>query len=75
VTDNGGYVRYALDRLPALIMGKGLFADVRRTFQVDLTQDQLEQFEAHEARSMPAILRSAAVLQIPAAPRPWGDHT
>jgi hypothetical protein len=56
-------------------MSKSLFADVRRTFRVDLTQDQLEQFEPREASSMSAIVRSAAVLQIPTAPRPWGIHT
>lgn len=68
-------VKIDVDRLPALIMGKSLFADVRRTFRVDLTQDQLEQFEPHEASSTPAIVRSAAVLKIPTAPRPWASHT
>jgi len=68
-------VKVDVDRLPALIMGRSLVADVRRIFRADLTQDQLEQLEAHKAPSMPAIVRSAAVLQIPTAPRPWGDHT
>lgn len=67
-------VKIDVDRLPVLIKGKSLFADVRRTFQVDLTQDQLEHFETHETHPGPAIVRSAAVLKIPAAPRPWGDH-
>jgi hypothetical protein len=67
-------VRTDFAKLPAFLTDNRLFADVRSTFRVDLTQDQLKQFEPCNVRPTPPVVRTAPVLSIPTAPRPWGDN-
>lgn len=65
-------VKTDIVRLPSFQSSKSLAADIRSTFQVDLTQDEVKQFEPRGAQGAPAIARSAPALYIPTAPRPWG---
>ncbi len=62
-----------LKKLPAFLTGDALFADVRRTFGVELSEEELRPFEAHRIRRAPAIVRTSALSIPPSAPRPWGD--
>lgn len=66
-------VRIDIAKLPALLTGNRMFLDVRSTFGVDLTQDELKQFETCGVQPTPVVARTASVLSIPTAPRPWGD--
>jgi len=66
-------VKIDIARLPTFLSGKSLASDVRRTFRVDLTQEEIKQFEPREVRATPLIVRSAPALYVPTAPRPWGD--
>jgi hypothetical protein len=65
-------VKIDIARLPALLSGKSLGADVRGIFRVELSQDHLKQFEPREALATPVMVRSAPVVYVPTAPRPWG---
>ena len=53
--------------------GDALFADVRRTFGVELSEEELRPFEGHGIRRAPAIVRTSALFIPTSAPRPWGD--
>jgi hypothetical protein len=63
-------LRADLDRLRSILAGDRLSTDVRRIFAIELTQDELKQFE--RSALLPRVVRSAAVLSIPTAPKPWG---
>ena len=66
-------VKIDIARLPAFLSGQSLTSDVRRTFRVDLTQEEIKQFEQREAPATPMIVPAAPALYVPTAPRPWGD--
>lgn len=66
--------RSDIAKLPAILSGNNLFSEVRRTFCVELTEDQLRKLDAGDTRPAPAIIRAAPVLSIPSAPRPWGHN-
>jgi hypothetical protein len=57
-------------KLPALLRGTTLKADMQALFRVDLTQNEQRQFES-QTRS-PATVQVAPTLIIPSAPKPWG---
>lgn len=61
-------------RLPAFLTGKRLFSDVRGAFRVDLTQDDLKQFESPDAPSTSTVVQSAPILYVPSGPKPWGNR-
>jgi hypothetical protein len=66
--------RSDIAKLPTILSGNDLFSEVRRTFRVELTEDELRQFDARNTRPAPVIIRTAPVLSIPSAPRPWGHN-
>jgi hypothetical protein len=66
--------RSDIAKLPTILSGNNLFSEVRRTFCVELTEDQLRKLDAGDTRPAPAIIRAAPVLSIPSAPRPWGHN-
>ena len=61
-------------KLPTILSGNNLFSEVRRTFRVELTEDELRQFAAGVIRPASVAIRTAPVLSIPSAPRPWGQN-
>jgi hypothetical protein len=62
-------VKVDIARLSAVLSARTLDTEVRNMFRVELTQEELRQFESREA---PAV-RLAPALYVPTAPRPWGD--
>jgi hypothetical protein len=62
-----------LGRLPDLLRGDRLAASVRQMFRLNLTEDQLRQFQP-----APAYVRSvsyaAPAIAITNAPKPWGNR-
>jgi hypothetical protein len=60
--------------LPTILRGNNLFSAVRRTFRVELTEHELRQFDARVIRPVSVAIRTAPVLSIPSAPRPWGHN-
>jgi hypothetical protein len=66
-------VKADLALLPDLLRGDRLGARVRQMFRVDLTQEQLRQFQP-----VPASVRSTSyavpAITITSAPRPWGNR-
>jgi hypothetical protein len=65
-------VKADLARLPDLLRGDRLFASVRQMFRLDLTQEQLRQFQP-----APVSMRSvsaAPAIAIASAPKPWGNQ-
>jgi len=57
----------------ALLIGQGrLFNELSRTFMVDLTQEEREQFAVPASERVPAVVRAAPAVVISSAPRPWG---
>ncbi len=67
-------VRSDIAKLTAILSGNNLFSEVRRTFRVELTEDELRRFEAGGTRPAPVIIRTAPVVSIPSALRPWGHN-
>lgn len=65
-------VRIDIARLPSFLTGDKLFSDVRSTFRVDLTQEELKQFETCEVRPTVRVVRTAPGLSIPTAPKTLG---
>jgi hypothetical protein len=61
-------------KLPTILSGNNLFSEVRRTFRVELTEDELRQFNAGVIRPASIAIRTTPVLSIPSAPRPWGHN-
>jgi hypothetical protein len=61
-----------LEQLPSVLTGDQIYSEMKKTFSVDLTQDELKLFK----RSTPVIrlARSAAAVSIQSAPRPWSNH-
>ncbi len=66
-------VKVDIARLPTFLSGKSLASDIRRTFRVEFTQEEIKQFEPREVPATPVIVRSAPALYVPTAPRPWGN--
>lgn len=66
-------VKTDLARLSDLLRGNQLAASVRRIFRLDLTQEQLRQFQPATATVRNASY-VAPVITIPSAPRPWGNR-
>jgi hypothetical protein len=66
-------VKVDIARLPAVLSGSRLASDIRSTFRVELTQEEIGRFQPGDHPATPVIVRSAPVLYIPTAPRPWGD--
>lgn len=67
-------VKVDLARLPAVLSGGRLASDIRRTFRVELTREEIGRFERGDRAATPVIVRSAPALHISTAPRPWGDR-
>jgi Cyclic GMP-AMP synthase DncV-like, nucleotidyltransferase domain len=61
-----------LARFPTLLGKRGLASAVYNTFRVELTQEEIKQFEQPQGATTPAITVSTPALHIPSAPRPWG---
>jgi hypothetical protein len=61
-----------LERMSSILTEGRISTEVRRIFAVELTQDELKQFE----KSVPVarVARAAATISIPTAPKPWGKH-
>lgn len=66
-------VKVDIARLPAVLSGSRLASDIRSTFRVELTQEEIGRFQPGDHSATPVIVRSAPALYIPTAPRPWGD--
>ncbi|HEY3382584.1 MAG TPA: hypothetical protein VGK32_12495 [Vicinamibacterales bacterium] len=60
-------------RLARSIGGKGVATDVRRTFHVDLTEDERKRFERVET-AHPQTPASTPVVYVTSPPRPWGQR-
>lgn len=60
-----------LARLPELLRGDRLAIGVRKTFRVDLTQEQLREFQP-AAPAVRSVISAAPSIAIASAPRPWG---
>ncbi|HEV2485597.1 MAG TPA: nucleotidyltransferase [Terracidiphilus sp.] len=60
-----------LARLPDLLRGDRLAASVRNMFRVDLTQEQLRQFQP-VSPTVRTVVSTAPAIAIASAPRPWG---
>jgi hypothetical protein len=60
-------------KLPAFLSGGNLSLEIRRTFRVELSEEELRQFRANVIRPSMAA-RAAPALSIPSAPRPWGQN-
>lgn len=62
-----------LARLPDLLRGDRLAASVRQMFRLNLSEEQLRQFQP-----APAYVRSASyaapAIAITSAPKPWGNR-
>ena len=67
-------VKVDLARLPAVLSGSRLASDIRSTFRVELTREEIGRFEPRDRAATPVIVRSAPALHISTAPRPWGDR-
>lgn len=63
-------IKTDLARLPSLIGKKSLVTEVRKSFQVNLTNDQLERFAPPPTTTPP----STPAIMILSAPKPWQDH-
>lgn len=59
-----------LARLPRLIGEKSLGIEVRKTFAVELGNDELDRF----GQPLGATKKVAPAILIPRAPKPWQDH-
>ena len=66
-------VKADLTALPDFLRGDRLSGRVRQLFRLDLTQEQLRQFQPAPA-SVRSISQSAPALAIASAPRPWGNR-
>jgi hypothetical protein len=66
-------VKVDIARLPAVLSGSRLASDIRSTFRVELTQEEIGRFQPGDHSATRVIVRSAPALYIPTAPRPWGD--
>ena len=62
-----------LARLPDLLRGDRLSASVRQMFRLDLTQEQLRQFQ-FASISMRSVSHAAPAIAITNAPKPWGNE-
>jgi hypothetical protein len=60
-------------KLPAFLSSDNLSLEIRRTFRVELSEEELRQFKANVIRPSMAA-RAAPALSIPSAPRPWGQN-
>ena len=61
-----------IGKLTSLIGQSRLFDELSRTFMVDLTQEEREEFAVPVSQRVPAVVRAAPAVFIPSAPRPWG---
>jgi hypothetical protein len=66
-------VRADIAKLPAILQRSTVAKDVRGIFRVDLTQEELSQFEPQSSSRESSASRVAPTLIIPSAPRPWGE--
>jgi len=66
-------VKADIAKLPTILAGTRLAADVRSIFGVDLTRDELSDLEPRVSAG-PTLIRTAPVLAVSNAPRPWGLH-
>ena len=68
-------VKIDIARLPAVIAGNRLVSEVRSTFRVELTPEEIGRFKPDDRAAIPAIVQTAPALHIATAtaPRPWGD--
>jgi len=66
-------VKVDIARLPAVLSGNRLASNIRSTFRVELTQEEIGRFQPADYPATPAIVRLAPALHVPTAPRPWGD--
>jgi hypothetical protein len=62
-----------LARLPDLLRGDRLSASVRQMFRLDLTQEQLLQFQSAPI-SVRSVSYAAPAIAITSAPKPWGNQ-
>jgi hypothetical protein len=62
-----------LARLPDLLRGDRLSASVRQMFRLDLTQEQLRQFQ-FASISMRSVSHAAPAIAFTNAPKPWGNE-
>jgi len=62
-----------LARLPDLLRGDRLSASVRQMFRLDLTQEQLRQFQPVPV-SVRSVSYAAPAIAITSAPKPWGNR-
>jgi hypothetical protein len=61
-----------VSRLPGILAGSNLAADVRRILRVDLTEQELTQFVRHANSAIPLMASTIVPLRISSPPRPWG---
>lgn len=61
-----------ISRLPAILAGNNLAAEVRRILSIDLSNQELAQFVRHANPPVPLMANAIAPLKISAPPRPWG---
>lgn len=61
-----------LEQLPSVLAGDGIYSEMKKTFSVDLTQDELKLFK--RPTPITRLARPAATVSIPSAPRPWSEH-
>lgn len=65
-------VRADIARLPAAIGDGSLKTRAKSAFRVELTNGELRQLTPTGSGTVAAVARTAPVLHIPSAPRPWG---
>jgi hypothetical protein len=66
-------VRADIAKLPALISSDRLSMEVRRMLGVNLSEEQLKQFETRSPAPLSRSTPAAPSVVISSAPRPWGD--
>jgi hypothetical protein len=67
-------VKADLSQLLGFIDESRLLREVRRRFQLDLTEKHIQSIHGGITPSAPLILKAAPVVSIPTAPQPWGRH-
>lgn len=60
-------------KLPSLLTGGNLAAEVRKLYRVELTRDELSAI-IPRSESVPTVVKAAPTLYLPSGPRPWQDH-
>ncbi|MDG3008389.1 cyclic GMP-AMP synthase DncV-like nucleotidyltransferase [Paludisphaera mucosa] len=65
-------VRADIARLPAAVGDGSVKTRVKSAFRVDLTDGEVRRLTSTGSVTVAAVARTAPVLHIPSAPRPWG---